>query len=165
MANVKFKDNVINTYGDLPQIGNIAPKFQLTRTDLTEISLDEIKGKNIILNIFPSLDTPVCAETVRKFNEKAGQLNNTVILCVSADLPFAHKRFCETENIRNVINVSTFRHPEFGKDYGVVMLNGPLQGLMSRAIVLINQQGKVLYSQQVSKIEEEPDYDAVINKI
>jgi thiol peroxidase len=134
----------------------------VTKTDLSEISFADLKGKNIILNIFPSIDTPTCAMSVRKFNESANKLNNTVILCVSADLPFAQKRFCGAENLTNVMPVSVFRHPEFGKNYGVTLVDGPLAGLLSRVVVIIDAAGNITYTQQVAEITEEPNYPAAL---
>lgn len=162
MSSVTFKNTPIKRSGELPALNSLAADFNLIKIDLTETSLKDYTGKKIILNIFPSLDTAVCAASVRHFNEKAGQFPNTVVLCVSADLPFAQKRFCATENIENVIPVSSFRSPDFGKNYGVVMTDGPLAGLLSRAVVIINEKGKVIYTQQVPEITNEPDYDAVI---
>ncbi|WP_028579510.1 thiol peroxidase [Desulfogranum japonicum] len=159
MAQITLKGNAIETVGTLPATGDAAPAFTLVKTDLSEATLAEYAGKQIVLNIFPSIDTPVCASSVRKFNEVASQKDDTVVLCVSADLPFAHQRFCETDGLKDVIPVSVFRSPEFGKDYGVTISTGPLVGLLSRAIVIIDSAGKVVYTQQVPEITDEPDYD------
>lgn len=162
MATITLKGNPVHTIGDLPKIGSQAPDFSATTSDLTEIRLKDYLGKKVILNIFPSLDTAVCAMAVRHFNEMANNLKNTVVLCISADLPFAQKRFCATENLQNVLTVSLFRHPEFGKLYGVTITDGPLAGLMSRAVVILDEHGKVVYTQQVGEITDEPDYTAVL---
>ena len=147
MAKITFKGETINTAGDLPAVGSAAPDFQLTKVDLSEVSLQDLKGKKVVLSIFPSIDTPVCAASVRQFNAKANQLSNTVVLCVSADLPFAHKRFCGAEGLENVVSVSDFRTRSFGDDYGVRLVDGPLAGLLSRAVVVINEEGQVAYTE------------------
>ncbi|MDF2529712.1 MAG: thiol peroxidase [Gammaproteobacteria bacterium] len=159
MSKITFKGNPINTVGELPKAGQACPDFVLTKTDLSEIKLSEFKGHKVILNIFPSLDTPTCAITVRKFNEQAAQHPNVKVLCISADLPFAQKRFCGAENINNVIAASTFRHPEFGDKLGVKITEGPVKGLMSRA------HGKVIYTEQVAEIGHEPNYDAALKAL
>lgn len=162
MALIKVKGNPVNTIGNLPAVDIAAPDFKLVKTDLSEATLQDFAGKNIILNIFPSLDTSVCAASVRRFNKEAAESTNTVVLCISADLPFAHQRFCETEDIRDVIPLSVFRSPEFGHDYGVTFTSGPLTGLLSRAVVIIDRTGKVAYTEQVPEITHEPDYDAAL---
>lgn len=162
MTKITFKGNPINTVGTLPAIGKPAPDFTLTKTDLNEVSLKDFRGKKVILNIFPSLDTPTCAMSVRKFNEEAARLKNTVVLCISADLPFAQQRFCGAEGLKNVIPLSVFRHPEFGKNYGVLIIDGPLAGLLSRAVVIIDETGKIIYTQQVPEITQEPDYQSAL---
>ncbi len=162
MAEITLKGNSINTCGDLPAIGSDAPDFCLTKTDLSDASLKDYAGKTVILNIFPSLDTAVCANSVRKFNEKASKLDNTVVLCISNDLPFAHKRFCETEGIENVTNLSELRGRDFGDNYGVRISDGPLAGVLSRAIVVVDENGKVVYTEQVPEITQEPNYDAAL---
>lgn len=162
MAKITLKGNEINTVGDLPRAGAAAPEFSLTRTDLADVSLSDYAGKKVVLNIFPSLDTPVCANSVRRFNQEAGNRSDTMVLCVSADLPFAHGRFCETEGIENVESLSIMRAPAFGNDYGVMIADGPLKGLLSRAVVVIGTDGKVAYSEQVPEIVEEPDYDKAL---
>jgi thioredoxin-dependent peroxiredoxin len=158
MTQVTFKGNPIRIAGSLPETGSIAPDFKVVKTDLSPLSLVELKGKKVILNIFPSLDTPVCATSVRRFNVEASKLANTAILCISRDLPFAHKRFCTTEGILNVISGSEYRDSSFSDAYGVLIQDGPLAGLFSRAIVVINESGRVAYTEQVADIAQEPDY-------
>ena len=165
MASIKLKGNTVRTFSELPEVGTQAPDFKLTGKDLSEVELKNFAGKNIILNIFPSLDTSVCATSVRKFNQRASDLKNTAVLCISHDLPFAHYRFCAAEGIANVTTASVFRSPNFGKDYGVEMVDGPLSGLLSRAIVVIGSNGKVLYTEQVPEIGQEPDYESAIRSI
>lgn len=165
MAQITLKGNAINTVGELPEIGSTAPDFSLTKTDLSETTLSDYAGKNLILNIFPSLDTGTCAASVRRFNKEASDLDNTVVLCVSKDLPFAHKRFCETEGIENVINTSEFRNEGFSDNYKVKIADGPLAGVFSRSIVVIDPEGKVTYTQQVAETTEEPDYASAIAAI
>ncbi len=165
MAQITLKGNAIETVGTLPKVGRAAPALSLTKSDLSEGSLAEYAGKNVILNIFPSLDTAVCAASVRWFNAEAGILPNTVVLCISADLPFAHKRFCEVEGIENVIALSSFRSAAFGEDYGVTITTGPLAGLLSRAVVIIDKGGKVIYTEQVPEITQEPDYNAALSAL
>lgn len=162
MANTKFKGQPVKLVGELTEIGSIAPDFHLTKGDLGDFSLNERKGKNVVLNIFPSLDTDVCAASVRKFNEMAAKLPNTVVLAISKDLPFAQSRFCTTEGIENVITLSDFRFPQFGSQYGVLMENGPLYGLLARAVIVIDPEGKVIYRELVPEITEEPNYEAVM---
>ena len=162
MAQITLKGNAINTVGELPAIGTAAPDFSLTKTDLSETTLSDYAGKNVILNIFPSLDTGTCAASVRRFNKEASELENTVVLCVSRDLPFAHKRFCESEGIENVVNASEFRSNAFSDSYDVKFADGPLAGLFSRSIVVIGEDGKVKYTQQVSETTEEPDYEKAL---
>ena len=158
MAQITFKGNPTNTVGNLPQAGSPTPDFKLTKSDLTDMSLKDLRGKRVVLNIFPSIDTPVCATSVRKFNSEADKLANTVILCVSEDLPFAHSRFCAAEGLKNVVTASDFRTREFGKKYGVEITSGPLAGLLSRAVVVIDEAGKVVYTEQVPEITQEPNY-------
>lgn len=162
MAQITLKGNPIETTGDLPAVGTQAPGFSLVGADLAEVSLADQSGKTVILNIFPSIDTGVCATSVRRFNAEAGSLDNTVVLCVSADLPFAHGRFCGAEGLEDVIPLSTFRSPEFGQAYGLTITTGPLAGLLSRAVVVIDGQGQVTYIEQVPEIAQEPDYDAAL---
>lgn len=162
MATVTLQGNPLHTFADLPEKGATAPDFKLTKTDLSEVSLKDFAGKTIILNIFPSLDTPTCATSVRTFNSKANELHNAKVLCVSMDLPFAQNRFCGAEGLDNVIPVSAFRNPEFGENYGVEITDGKLEGLFSRAVVIINGQGNVIYTEQVPEIAHEPNYDAAL---
>lgn len=162
MATITLKGNPVSTYGDLPPEGTKAPDFRLVKSDLSDFSLSDAAGKKVILNIFPSLDTSVCATSVRKFNELAAGKSDTLVLAISKDLPFAHSRFCSTEGITNVITLSGFRDQDFGKDYGVEILTGPLKGLYSRCVVVIDSDGTVLYTQQVPEITMEPDYEAAL---
>ena len=162
MAQVTLKGNPIQTNGDLPKVGAPAPAFKLTAGDLKDVSLADYKGKKKILNIVPSLDTPTCATSTRKFNESAGKLPNTVVLVVSADLPFASKRFCTTEGLANVVPLSLMRDKSFAKDYGVLIQDGPLAGICARAVVVIDESDKVVYTQLVPEIGQEPDYDHAI---
>jgi len=162
MAQITLQGNPIQTIGTLPAIKDKAPGFTLTKTDLSDGTLQEYGGKTIVLNIFPSIDTSVCAASVRRFNKEAGELKNTVVLCVSADLPFAHQRFCEVEGLKNVIALSSFRAPDFGKNYGVTITSPPLAGLLSRAIVVIDPAGNIAYTEQVPEITQEPDYEAAL---
>ena len=165
MAKILLKGNPIETSGELPALNSTAPDFTLTKTDLSDVSLADFSGKRIILNIFPSIDTNVCAASARRFNEELNKLDNTVVLCISADLPFAHNRFCEAEGLKNIIPLSVFRAANFGKDYGVTIKTGPLAGLLSRAIVVIDEKGKVIYTEQVPEIAQEPDYAAALNAV
>jgi thiol peroxidase len=162
MATITLKGNPVETSGNLPAKGSQAPAFTLVKTDLSEATLTQSAGKKLVLNIFPSIDTPTCATSVRKFNQQAGDMPNTQVLCVSADLPFALSRFCGAEGIQNVATASTFRSPEFGKDYGLTITTGPLKGLLARAVVVIDEKGKVLHTQLVSEIANEPDYAAAL---
>ncbi|OJV35127.1 MAG: lipid hydroperoxide peroxidase [Bacteroidia bacterium 43-41] len=165
MAKITFKGNPVNTGGNLPDAGSQAPDFSLVKTDLSELKLSDLKGKNVVLNIFPSLDTGVCAASVRRFNKEAGSLNNTTVLCISADLPFAAGRFCGAEGLENVVTLSTFRDNSFAGKYGVLMTDGPLHGLLARAVVVVNSEGKVVYTELVPEIAQEPDYESAINSI
>ena len=158
MAIIKLGGNNIDTNGTLPKIGEIAPDFELVAQDLSIKKLSDYKGSRVIMNIFPSIDTNVCATSVRKFNERATELKNTKVLCISRDLPFAQKRFATDEGIDNVTNLSDFRDGAFGKKYGVEMTTGALQNLHSRAVLVLDENGKVIHSQQVPDIGEEPDY-------
>ncbi len=162
MAQITLKGNTVNTSGNLPGKGSKAPGFTLVKSDLSHLSLNELKGKKIILNIFPSLDTPVCASSVRRFNQLAAGMDNTVVLAISRDLPFAQGRFCSTEGINNVITLSGFRDSDFGKAYGVDIIDGPMAGLYARSIVVINEDGDVVYTEMVPEITREPDYDAAV---
>jgi len=165
MATITLKGTPIETIGDLPQVGETAPGFRLTKRDLSETNFNDFVGKRIVLNIFPSIDTPVCATSVRRFNVEASKLENSVVLCVSADLPFAHERFCGAEGIDDVLSVSSFRSEAFGKDYGVEITSGPLAGLLSRAIVIIDESGKVIYTEQVPEVAQEPNYEAALTAL
>jgi thiol peroxidase len=162
MAEFTLKGNTFHTSGELPALDSRAPGFSLTRTDLSPLTLEELKGQRIVLNIFPSLDTEVCAASVRKFNEVAGSLDNTVVVCASMDLPFAHGRFCTTEGLNDVVSASDFRDGSFGKAYGVRIVDGPLAGLLARSVVIISADGKVLYTELVPETVQEPDYDAAL---
>ncbi len=161
MAKVTLKGNPIETIGDLPAVGSAAPAFKLVKQDLSEVTLEDYRGRTVILNVFPSVDTGTCAMSVRAFNERAGGLDKTVVLCVSMDLPFALARFCGAENIKNVDAVSGFRS-SFGKDYGLIFKNGPLTGLYSRCIIIIDGNGNVKYTEQVTETADEPNYDAAL---
>ena len=162
METIKFKGTPVHTYGTLPSTGSEAPCFKLTRSDLSELYCHDLKGKRIVLNIFPSLDTSVCATSVRKFNEMASRLENTVVVAISKDLPFAQARFCTTEGIENVIPLSDFRFSDFDESYGVRMADGPLAGLLARAVVVIGKDGKIAYTELVPEITQEPDYDKAL---
>ncbi len=163
MSKTAFKGNPVQMGGDLPQIGAKAPDFRLTNTDLADISLDSFSGKRVILNIFPSIDTGVCAASVRNFNQHAANMDNAVVVCVSKDLPFAHKRFCGAEGIENVVNASEFKDHSFSKAYGVEMQDGPLVGLMARSVVVVNEKGEVIHTEIVDDITHEPNYEAAMN--
>lgn len=165
MAKIKFKGNEIATSGTLPTVGSQAKDFQLVATDLSTKTLSDFKGNKLILNIFPSIDTGVCAASVRNFNKTAANLKDTKVLCISRDLPFAQSRFCGAEGIENVVMLSDFKTGQFGKDYGLEMLDGPLAGLNSRCIVVIDETGKVVYTEQVADIVIEPDYDKALASI
>jgi thiol peroxidase len=165
MSQVTQKGNPIQTAGALPEIGSTAPDFTVVKTDLSSISLGDLKGRKVVLNIFPSLDTSVCAASVRRFNAEAAKLDNTAVLCISRDLPFAQSRFCAAEGIDNVVVVSEFRDTSFSDAYEVKILDGPLAGLFSRAIVVIGEDGKVVYTQQVPEIGQEPDYERALEAV
>ncbi len=160
MAQITLRGNPINTVGDLPAVGAQAPAFALTGTDLGEVANGQFDGKALVLNIFPSVDTPVCATSVRCFNERAAATGVSVV-CVSKDLPFALKRFCGAEGIENVVSASAFRS-SFGEDYGITIADGPMAGLLGRAVVVVGADGKVAYTELVPEIGSEPDYDAAI---
>jgi len=164
MAQITFQGNPLNTVGSLPAVGSPAPSFQLVNGELAEVELNQFRGAKVILNIFPSIDTPTCATSVRQFNQQSSEVGNCTILCVSADLPFAQGRFCGAEGLENVEPVSSFRS-SFGQDYGVAIAEGPLAGLLSRAVVVIDETGKVIYTQQVSELAEEPDYEAALQHV
>jgi thiol peroxidase len=162
MAKITLKGNPFKTVGELPATGSAAPNFSVTKTDLSETTLADFKGKNLILNIFPSIDTGTCAASVRQFNKDATKLENTIVLAVSKDLPFAHKRFCEAEGIENVVTSSEFRNTAFSDNYKVTIADGPLAGLLSRCIVVVNPEGKVIYTEQVPEIVDEPNYEKAL---
>lgn len=160
MATVTLKGNPFKTVGELPAVGTQAPAFSLTKTDLSELSSADLSGR-VVLNVFPSVDTPTCANSVRQFNSKASSLDNTTVICVSKDLPFALDRFCGAEGLDNVVAASAFRS-SFAEDYGLKMQEGPLAELCSRAVIIIDESGKVSYTQQVAEIADEPDYDKAL---
>ena len=162
MARITFKGNPINTAGNLPTVGASAPDFKLTKTDLSDVSLKDLSGKKVVLNIFPSIDTPVCQASARKFNQEASSIADTVVLCVSKDLPFALGRFCGAEGLKNVVPASELRNSSFGDGYGVRIAEGALAGLFSRAVVVLDGQGKVIYTEQVPEIAQEPNYQAAL---
>ena len=164
MAETALRGNPVHTVGDLPSVGAPSPSFDLTRGDLSQITADDLAGKRVILNIFPSLDTDPCATSVRKFNEFAAGLDNTVVLCVSADLPFAQRRFCAAEGIDDVVAASTFRS-DFGTAYGVTLADGKMAGLLARSVVVLDEHGTVVHSQLVPEITQEPNYDAAIESL
>lgn len=162
MATITLKGNEIHTAGNLPQNGSKAKDFQLVAGDLSAKSLKDFAGKKLVLNIFPSVDTGTCATSVRTFNKTASSLENTLVLCISKDLPFAQNRFCGAEGIENVVMLSDFRSGAFGKDYEVEIIDGPLAGLLSRAIVVIDENGTIVHSEQVTETVDEPNYDAAL---
>ncbi|MEP1125846.1 MAG: thiol peroxidase [Ilumatobacter sp.] len=164
MAEVTLGGNPVHTSGDLPEVGSAAPSFTLTGSDLGDVSMSSFEGKNLVLNIFPSVDTPTCATSVRTFNERAAGLENTAVVCVSADLPFAQGRFCGAEGIENVSTASTFRS-SFGDDFGVNLTDGPLAGVLARAVVVVGADGIVKHTELVSEIANEPDYDAALGAL
>ena len=161
MTQINFRGNPINTVGELPAVGSPAPAFTLTGGDLADVTLGDFAGKSVVINIFPSIDTGVCQASVRAFNEKAGGREDVTVLNVSADLPFAQSRFCGAEGIEGVTNGSTFRS-DFGRDYGVTISDGPMNGLLSRAVVVVDAEGNVAYTEQVPEIGQEPNYEAAL---
>lgn len=165
MASITLHGTPVNTIGDLPAVGSDAPGFRLVNGELKDISLHDFAGKNKVLNIFPSVDTPTCATSVRKFNEKAAALKDTVVLCISADLPFAQARFCGAEGINNVVNLSMMRGRGFAKDYGVLIEDSPLAGVAARAVVVVDADNKVRYTELVNEIGDEPNYDAALKAL
>lgn len=165
MASITLKGNPVSTVGELPAVGSSAPSFSGIKTDLSECTLADLAGKKVVLNVFPSIDTGVCAASTRHFNEAASSLDNTVVVCVSVDLPFALGRFCGAEGLENVIPLSVFRNPEFGSGYGVTIADGPLAQLLSRAVVVIDESGKVIYTEQVPEITQEPNYEAALKSL
>lgn len=162
MAKIALKGNPVNTVGELPQVGTKAKDFSLVKTDLSTTSLADFAGSKLVLNIFPSIDTSTCATSVRKFNEKASTLPNTKVLCISRDLPFAMNRFCGAEGLDNVINLSDFRDASFGNEYGLTITDGPLQGLHSRAVIVLDENGVIKHTELVADIVDEPNYDNAI---
>lgn len=165
MATVTLKGNTINTLGTLPEKGSKAPEFNLTKNDLSGVTLSDYAGSRIILNIFPSVDTGTCAQSVRQFNTEAAELDNTIVLCISKDLPFAQARFCGAEGIENVEMLSDFKDGNFGKAYNLEFTDGPLVPLHSRAVVVVDESGTVLYSEQVPEIVDEPNYKAALESL
>lgn len=158
MSQITHKGTSITTYGHLPEKGEKAPHFELIKSDLSVATLQDFKGKRVILNIFPSIDTNVCATSVRNFNEKVAELNNVVVLNISRDLPFAQERFKKEHDVGHVTNLSDFKERNFGKDYGLEMIDGPLEGLLSRVVIVLDENGKILHTEQVKDIGQEPDY-------
>ena len=165
MATVTLKGNEIQTIGALPAIGSVAPDFTLVKNDLSSASLADYKGQKVVLNIFPSIDTGTCAQSVRQFNQEAAELNDTKVLCISKDLPFAQARFCGAEGIDQVETLSDFRDGNFGKAYNVSFTNGPLEGLHSRAVVVVDENGMITYAEQVPEIVDEPNYKAALEAL
>lgn len=165
MSQITFKNKTVTTYGHLPEIGEKAPHFELSKSDLSTATLQDFKGQRVIMNIFPSIDTGVCANSVKNFNKRAAELKNTTVLCISRDLPFAQKRFVDDEGLENVVNLSDFKERNFGKDYGLEMIDGPLEGLLSRVVIVLDENGKIIYTEQVKDIGEEPDYLAALKTL
>jgi thiol peroxidase len=165
MATVTLKGNKITTSGELPKVGAKAPNFTLTATDLSSKSLSDFAGSKLVLNIFPSVDTGTCAQSVRQFNKEASELENTKVLCISHDLPFALNRFCGAEGLNNVISLSDYKDGSFGKSYGLNFVTGPLETLHSRCVVVLDEKGTVLYTEQVAEIVDEPNYKAALETI
>jgi len=162
MAQVTRRGSPVNISGELPKVGSKAPAFKLVGGDLADVTLETFAGKRKVLNIFPSVDTPTCATSVRKFNAQANDLNNAVVLCISADLPFAQARFCGAEGLENVKNLSTMRGADFMENYGVAIADGPMVGLTTRAVVVLDENDNVLHSELVPEIGQEPNYDAAL---
>lgn len=165
MTKITLKGNQIKTIGKLPKIGKKAPKFKLVNTDLSISKLKDFKGKKILINIVPSIDTGICAASLRKFNQTAAGMENTVVLNVSKDLPFAHSRFCAAEGIENAVTLSDFVKGKFGRKYGVTIKTGPMKGLLSRAVVVVDENGRISYTEQVPEIAQEPDYEAALEAL
>ena len=165
MATVTLKGNEIQTLGELPAVGSKAPNFSLTAGDLSVKTLEDFSGSKVVLNIFPSLDTGTCAQSVRQFNKEASALENTKILCISRDLPFAQGRFCGAEGLENVINLSDYTNGNFGKDYGLIFINGPLDALLSRCVIVLDENGIIQYTEQVPETVDEPNYKAAIDAL
>src|ERR1035437_1389042 len=165
MATITLKGNTIHTSGELPAVGEKVPDFELVKSDLSRVSLKEFLGSRIVLNIFPSIDTSTCATSVREFNKRAASLQNKKVLCISRDLPFAQARFCGAEGINNVITLSDFVNGNFGKNYKLEIVDGPLAGLLSRSVIVLDEKGNVLYKEQVPEIVNEPNYQAALNAL
>ncbi|TJY61050.1 thiol peroxidase [Sinimarinibacterium sp. CAU 1509] len=165
MANITLRGNPVQTNGELPAVGADVPGFRLVGADLKDVSLHDFDGKRKVLNIFPSIDTPTCATSVRQFNQRASQMNNAMVLCISADLPFAQQRFCGAEGLSNVVMLSLMRGRRFAEDYGVLIETGPLAGLTARAVVVLDENDKVIYRELVPEIGAEPDYDAALGAL
>ena len=165
MAEITLQGNSIQTIGELPKVGEVAKSFELVKNDLSKVTLNDYAGKNVVLNIFPSLDTGTCAASVRRFNKEATKLDNTVVLCISRDLPFAQSRFCGAEGIENVETLSDFATGKFGKDYNLEISTGPLANLNSRAVIVLDTNGKVVYTEQVPEIVDEPNYEAALKAL
>lgn len=163
METINFKGTPCHTFGDIPAVGTKAPDFTLVNPEFKELHCADYQGWRVVLNVFPSLDTPVCAASVRRFNKEASSLYNAVVLCVSMDLPFAAGRFCTAEGLDNVTPASAFRSPEFSKNYGLQLIDGPLAGLLARAVIIIDEKGNVAYSNLVKEITDEPEYDKVLD--
>lgn len=165
MANITLGGNPIQTSGELPKVGSKAPDFKLTATDLSDKSLSDFQGSRLVLNVFPSIDTGTCAQSVRTFNKEASGLDNTKVLCISKDLPFAMARFCGAEGLEDVINLSDYKSGAFGENYGLTIANSVLETLLSRCIVVIDTDGTILHTEQVSEIADEPNYEATMNAL
>ena len=165
MANITLGGTPVKTIGELPEVGKKAPDFKLTGVDLTDVYLDDFSGECVVLNIFPSIDTDVCAQSVRTFNQQASALKNTKVLCISKDLPFAMKRFCGAEGLEDVVSLSDYKTGAFGTDYGVAFTTGPFETLLSRCIVVIDSNNQVVYTEQVNEIAEEPNYEAALKAL
>ncbi len=165
MAKITLQGNPFNTQGDLPAVGSKAPNFNLSAGDLSVKTLQDFQGKKVVLNVFPSIDTPTCATSVRTFNKEASSFDNAVVLCISRDLPFAQSRFCGAEGLENVVSLSDFANGSFGKDYNLEITDGPLANLHSRAIVVIDENGTVVHTEQVGEIADEPNYNAALEHL
>lgn len=165
MSKITLKGNPVNTVGELPKVGEAAKDFSLVKADLSTATLSNYKGKKVVLNIFPSLDTGTCAASVRRFNKEAAELDNVAVLCISRDLPFAQARFCGAEGLDKVETLSDFATGKFGKDYGLEIADSPLAALHSRSVIVLNEEGKVVYTEQVPEIVDEPNYDAALSAL
>ncbi len=165
MAAITLGGTPVNTIGELPELNTSAPDFKLTKLDLSEVSYADYKGKKVVMNIFPSVDTGTCAQSIRQFNQEAAELENTVVLCISKDLPFAQKRFCGAEGIENVEMLSDFRTGEFGKNYNVEFVDGAFKNLLSRTVVVLNESGNVIHTEQVQETADEPNYKTALEAL